>query len=176
MWNKKEMSQLDATLTRVPLTFTFDFENSRSNCISGMGDSIVMERKRQESLGCPGVKHNHYVTQRQRILLTMGWLKMSALPSTWLVTSDFSISNSGLISESSILANLTMFCQHHIIAWIYYVLITNQATLLNALCCLICKIQVWCDLMEDKNWLCNSNSTLLQFASSSEHCYRSHWQ
>ena len=25
MWNKKEMSQLDATLTRVPLTLTFDF-------------------------------------------------------------------------------------------------------------------------------------------------------
>ena len=25
MWNKKEMSQLDATLTRVSLTLTFDF-------------------------------------------------------------------------------------------------------------------------------------------------------
>ena len=24
MWNKKEMSQLDATLTRVPLTLTFE--------------------------------------------------------------------------------------------------------------------------------------------------------
>ena len=37
MWNKKEMSQLDATLTRVPLTLTFHLEFSRSNCISGMG-------------------------------------------------------------------------------------------------------------------------------------------
>ena len=26
MWNKKDMSQLDATLTRVPLTLTFDFD------------------------------------------------------------------------------------------------------------------------------------------------------
>ena len=58
MWNKKEMSQLDATLTRVPLTLTFDLENSRSNWISGMGGSIVMERKGQESLAwleCPDV-------------------------------------------------------------------------------------------------------------------------
>ena len=36
MWNKKEISELDATLTRVPLTLTFDIESSRSNCISGM--------------------------------------------------------------------------------------------------------------------------------------------
>ena len=68
------MSQLDATLTRVPLTLTltFDLENSRSNCMSGMGGSIVMERKGQESLGCPDVKHNHYVTPRQSILLPTG--------------------------------------------------------------------------------------------------------
>ena len=26
MWNKKEMSQLDATLTKVPLTLTFNFD------------------------------------------------------------------------------------------------------------------------------------------------------
>ena len=26
MWDKKEMSQLDATLTRVPLTLTFDLD------------------------------------------------------------------------------------------------------------------------------------------------------
>ena len=69
MRNKKEMSQLDATLTRVPVTLTFDLEFSRSNCISGMGGPIVMERKGRESIGCPDVKHNHYVTSRQRILL-----------------------------------------------------------------------------------------------------------
>ena len=100
MWNKKEMSQLDATLTRVPLTLTFDLEFSRSNCISGMGGSIVMERKGQEWLGCPDVKHNlnHYVTMRQRILLPTGWLKMSAFPSTGLVHIYFS----GLAQDSSI--------------------------------------------------------------------------
>ena len=59
MWNKKEMSQLDATLTRVPLTLTltFDLEFSRSNCISGMGGPIVMEWKGRESIWCPDVKH-----------------------------------------------------------------------------------------------------------------------
>ena len=88
MWNKKEMSQLDATPTRVPLTLTFDLENSRSNCISGMGGSIVMERKGLESLECPDVKHNHYVTPKQRMLLLTGWLKMSAFPSTRLVGYD----------------------------------------------------------------------------------------
>ena len=45
MWNKKEMSQLDATLIRVPLILTFDLEFSRSNCISRFGGPIVMERK-----------------------------------------------------------------------------------------------------------------------------------
>ena len=72
-----------------PLTLIFDLEFSRSNCISGMGGSIVMERKGQESLGCPDVKHNHYVTPRQRILLPTGWLKMSAFPSTRLVSYQF---------------------------------------------------------------------------------------
>ena len=57
MWNKKEMSRLDATLTWVPLTLTFDLEFSRSNCISGMGGPIVTERKGRESIGCPEVKH-----------------------------------------------------------------------------------------------------------------------
>ena len=94
MWNKKEMSQLDDTLTRVPLTLTFDLENSRSNYILGMGGSIVMERKGQESLGCSDVKHNHYVTPRQRILLLTGWLKMSAFPSTRLVISCLLIDQS----------------------------------------------------------------------------------
>ena len=55
MWTKMERSQLDVTLTRVPLTF--DLEFSRSNCISGMGGQIVMERKGRESIGCPDVKH-----------------------------------------------------------------------------------------------------------------------
>ena len=55
MWNKKEMSQLDATLTRVRLTLTFDLESS--NCISGKGGPIVMEQKGRESIGCPDVKH-----------------------------------------------------------------------------------------------------------------------
>ena len=42
---QKEMSQLEAMLTRVHLnlTLTFDLEFSRSNCISGMGGPIVME-------------------------------------------------------------------------------------------------------------------------------------
>ena len=74
MWNKKEMSQVDATLTRVPLTLTFDLdiELSRSNCISGMGGPIVMERKWREAIAYPDVKHNHYVTSRQRMLLRTG--------------------------------------------------------------------------------------------------------
>ena len=57
MWNKKEMSALDATLTRVPLTLTFDLEFSRSNCISGMGGPIAKERKGQESIRWVDVKH-----------------------------------------------------------------------------------------------------------------------
>ena len=72
MWNKKEMSQLDAKLTGVPLTLTFDLEFWRSNCISGMGGPIVMERKGRESIGCPDLTHNHYVTSRQMILLGAG--------------------------------------------------------------------------------------------------------
>ena len=53
------MSRLDATLTRVPLTLTltFDLEFSRANCISGMGGTIVMERKGWASIGCPDVKY-----------------------------------------------------------------------------------------------------------------------
>ena len=54
---QKEMSQLDAMLTRVPLTLTFDLEFSRSDCISGMGGPIVMERMGRQSIGCPDVKH-----------------------------------------------------------------------------------------------------------------------
>ena len=58
MW-KKEMSQLVATLSKVPLTLTltFDLEFSRWNCISRMGGPIVMARKGWESIGCPDVKH-----------------------------------------------------------------------------------------------------------------------
>ena len=37
---------------------TFDLEFSRSSCISGMGDPIVMERKGRELIGCHDVKHN----------------------------------------------------------------------------------------------------------------------
>ena len=37
MWNKKEMSQEDATLTTVPLTLSFDLEFSMTNSISEMG-------------------------------------------------------------------------------------------------------------------------------------------
>ena len=74
MWNKKEMGQLDAMQTRVPLTLTltFDLEFSRSNCISGTEDPIVMEQEGRESMGCPDVKLDHYVTSRQRILLGTG--------------------------------------------------------------------------------------------------------
>ena len=61
------MSQQDAALTGVFFIFAFEF--SRSNCISGMGGPIVMERKGWESIGCPDVKDNHYVTSRQRKLL-----------------------------------------------------------------------------------------------------------
>ena len=57
MWNKKGMSQLGTTLTRVPLSLTFDLEFSRSNCISGMGGPIVMKWKGRESIGGPDVKH-----------------------------------------------------------------------------------------------------------------------
>ena len=60
MWNKEKMSQLDAMLTGVPLILTsdLDLEFSRSNCISGMWGSIVMEWKGWELIGCPDVKHN----------------------------------------------------------------------------------------------------------------------
>ena len=57
MWNKNKMSQLDATLTVVPLTLTFDFEILRWNCISGMAGPVVMERKQRDSIGCLDVKH-----------------------------------------------------------------------------------------------------------------------
>ena len=70
MWSTKEMSRQDIALTGIHLTFTFDLEFSRSNCISGMGGPIVMEWKGQELIGCPDVKP--------------GWLKMSAFPSTRL--------------------------------------------------------------------------------------------
>ena len=40
-----------------PLTSTLDLEFARSNCISGMGGPIVMERKGRQSIGCPDVKH-----------------------------------------------------------------------------------------------------------------------
>ena len=69
MWNTKQMSQQDAALTGLLLTFVFDLECSRSNCISEMGGPILMERKGWESIGCPDVKDNHYVTSRQRKLL-----------------------------------------------------------------------------------------------------------
>ena len=73
MWKTKDVSQQDAVLTGVPLTFTFDLEFSRSNCISGMGGPIAMEQKGWESIGCPDVKHNHYETSRQKILLETGF-------------------------------------------------------------------------------------------------------
>ena len=56
MWNTKELSQQYAALTGVFFTFAFDLEFSRSNCISGMGGPIVMERKGWQSIGCPDVK------------------------------------------------------------------------------------------------------------------------
>ena len=37
-----------------------------------MGGLIVMEQKNPESIAWPDVKHNHYVTSRQRILLWTG--------------------------------------------------------------------------------------------------------
>ena len=57
MWNKKEINELDAMLTRLPLTLTFDLDFLRLNCILEMGGSIVMGRKGRESIGCPDVKH-----------------------------------------------------------------------------------------------------------------------
>ena len=54
---QKEMSQLDATLTWVLLTLTFDLEFSRWGCISGMGGPIVMEWKGRGSIRCPDMKH-----------------------------------------------------------------------------------------------------------------------
>ena len=68
--NSTKMSQLDAERTGIRLTFTtFKLEFAWSNCIWGMGDPIVMERKGRQLIGCPDVKHNHYVTLKQRILL-----------------------------------------------------------------------------------------------------------
>ena len=69
MWNTTEMSQQDAALTGVLLTFAFDLEFSRSNCISGMGGPIVMEWKGWESIGCLDV------TSRQMKLLGTGWFQ-----------------------------------------------------------------------------------------------------
>ena len=37
-----------------------------------MEGPIVMERKEWESIGCPDVKDNHYVTLRQRKVLGTG--------------------------------------------------------------------------------------------------------
>ena len=37
-----------------------------------MGGLIVMERKGRESIEYPDVKHNQYVTSRQKILLVTG--------------------------------------------------------------------------------------------------------
>ena len=55
----KQKGNESATLTRLPLTLTLtvDFEFSRSNCISGTGGPIAMERKGRELIGCPDVKH-----------------------------------------------------------------------------------------------------------------------
>ena len=41
----------------IDVTLAFDLEFLRSNCISGMGGPIVMERKGRESIGFPDVKH-----------------------------------------------------------------------------------------------------------------------
>ena len=61
MWNKKEMGQLDATLTVYilpwPLILTFDLEFSKSNHIFGVGGPIVMERNVRGQIGCPDMKH-----------------------------------------------------------------------------------------------------------------------
>ena len=50
MWNKKEISRLDATLTRVHLTLTFGLEFTMSNCISAMGCSIVIEEMAEDTV------------------------------------------------------------------------------------------------------------------------------
>ena len=86
MWNTKEMSQMDTALTGVLLTLNFHLEFSRWNCIFGMGCLIVMEQKGWELIGCLDMKHNYYVTSRQRdTVRDWGDLKMSAFPSTCLV-------------------------------------------------------------------------------------------
>ena len=73
---QKEMSRLDATLTRVPLTLTFDLEFSRSNCISGMGGPIAMEWKGQGSMSwCE--------TLRKWVNWMLGWL---GYPWPWPLT------------------------------------------------------------------------------------------
>ena len=68
MWHKREMSQLDAALTDVPLNFTFDLEFSRLNCISGMGGLSDMEQKEQKSIGY----NTSCVTSGRRVLLGAG--------------------------------------------------------------------------------------------------------
>ena len=100
MWNKKEMSQLDASLTRVPdaalnvvpLTLTFDPGFSRSNCISGMGGPIVIERNGRELIECPDVKPNHCDLEAENTITDRGELRcrrfrrLVQLPIEFLVT------------------------------------------------------------------------------------------
>ena len=60
MWNKKEMSHLNATLIKVPVTSTSNLELwpwiFKVKLYLGNGSPIVMERKGRESIGCPDVK------------------------------------------------------------------------------------------------------------------------
>ena len=90
MWNKKEMRQLDATLTREPLTLTFDFDlwpwkfkvklylsNGRLDCHGTKGTGVIR---------MPWCKTQPLCDPEAEVLLPTGWLKMSAFPSTRLVS------------------------------------------------------------------------------------------
>ena len=58
-----------------------------------MGGPIAVEWKGWESIGFPGVKHRHYVTSRQRILLGTGvtWVVGVSVDSSNYPITDFRI-------------------------------------------------------------------------------------
>ena len=95
--------------------FDFDLEFSRSNCISGMGGPIVMEWK--ESIRCPDVKHNHYVTSRQRLLLGTGVtydVGVSVVLSSFSWLED-TLHNNFIINLNALLYSAHIhFSEHHI--------------------------------------------------------------
>ena len=104
MWNKKEMSQLDATLTRVPLTLTFDFEldldlwpwNFKVKLYLGNGRLDCHGTKATEVVRMPWCKTQPLCDPEAEDIVTDGWLKMWAFPSTRLVSPQICELNRGV--------------------------------------------------------------------------------